>query len=81
VRRGFKRPARRLRGVTTDFIRAYRGDQFGPRDSCEGRLAMISFDTINRAAMAALPAVLARLLPGGKIIVRSGGIGGPEVSK
>jgi len=31
---------------------------------------MISFDTINRAAMAALPAVLTRLIPGGKIIAR-----------
>jgi len=28
----------------------------------------ISFDNINRAALAALPAILARLAPGGKVI-------------
>jgi hypothetical protein len=31
---------------------------------------MIDFDAINRAAMSALPAVLARLIPGGKILAR-----------
>ena len=31
---------------------------------------MIAFETINRAVMAALPAVLARLIPGCKIIAR-----------
>jgi hypothetical protein len=31
---------------------------------------MISFETVNRAAIAALPAILARLVPGGKIVAR-----------
>jgi hypothetical protein len=31
---------------------------------------MIAFETVNRAAMAALPAVLARLVPGGKVLGR-----------
>ena len=31
---------------------------------------MIPFETVNRTALAVLPAVLARLLPGGKIIAR-----------
>jgi hypothetical protein len=31
---------------------------------------MIDFDTINRAALAALPAILNRLVPGGKILGR-----------
>ena len=31
---------------------------------------MIAFETVNCAAMTALPAVLARLIPGGKIIAR-----------
>jgi hypothetical protein len=30
----------------------------------------INYDTINQAALRALPAILARLLPGGKIVVR-----------
>jgi len=29
---------------------------------------MIPFETVNRAALAVLPAVLARLLPGGKVL-------------
>ena len=29
---------------------------------------MIAFETVNRAALAALPAVLMRLIPGGKIL-------------
>jgi hypothetical protein len=36
----------------------------------QSRLRGIDFEAVNRAALAVLPAVLARLIPGGKIVVR-----------
>jgi hypothetical protein len=36
----------------------------------QNRLRGIDFEAVNRAALAVLPAVLARLIPGGKIVAR-----------
>jgi hypothetical protein len=36
----------------------------------QNHLRGIDFEAVNRAALAVLPAVLARLIPGGKIVVR-----------
>jgi hypothetical protein len=48
-----------------------------PENSCierppqaQNRLRGIDFEAVNRAALAVLPAVLARLIPGGKIVAR-----------
>ena len=48
--------------------RAHRSSFAGPMNSTNRSERAIDFSAISRAALACLPAVLARLIPGGKIV-------------
>jgi hypothetical protein len=68
-RRGLAKPARnRCRAPCRVHPRLRRRRVLAGRPSRAGRTVMIDFETINRAALSALPAVLARIVSSGKIV-------------